>query len=162
MLNEMNNWHKNRIEEAKVWVSMYPFLRIKDNSVYPWLNTEEIDDCWIIHDLPPGWVVGFAKQLCDELLGALGEYTNDLLISPVKEKFGEMRIYHHFADKNWTSIQKEELKQIMSKLNEIINKYSYISSHTCVDCGEQAEIRTIQGWIAPYCNQCYVEKYKHD
>lgn len=154
MSNEMKDWIRDRKEEAEYWVAKYPFLRIKDNSVYPWLKTDVIESHWL-DELPIGWLIAFGEDMCNELLEALGSYVDNFIIIQVKEKFGEMRIYYYFD----CTEDNEEIKSVQYKVDIIIDKYSVLSYKTCVDCGAPADVRTVGGWIAPYCDRCYRRKY---
>lgn len=149
MSNEYKDLFRNRSEEAKEWVAKYPFLRFKNNDCCPWENTEEIESCWMF-ELPVGWINAFGEKMCDELLEALGEYVDDWTILQAKEKFGEMRIYHCWQNNHPGQDERHDL------INNIIDKYSNISYKTCVHCGKPADIRTVGGWIAPYCHDCYI------
>ena len=39
------------------------------------------------------------------------------------------------------------------KVPEIIDKYTELSIHTCINCGEPAKYMS-KGWISPYCENC--------
>ena len=156
MSNEYKDWKRDRAEDAKEWVAKYPFLRIKDNSVYPWLNTEEIEEHWL-DDIPVGWINAFGEQMCDELSEALGEYIHDWIIAQVKEKFGELVIHYYFTDKDWPRQECSEINNIIKKIEDILSKYSKISSQTCVKCGSPAT-HFSTGWILPYCDNCHTNK----
>jgi hypothetical protein len=87
-----------------------------------------------------GWRKAFGIQLCKELKAALkrGGMLKTWEITTVKEKFGALCIYDNGATE---------------EVHDILNKYEYISSRTCVECGRPAKYRT-QGWIEPYCEDC--------
>lgn len=153
----MSNEMRDKMAEAEEWIEKYPFLRIKDNSVYPWLNTEEIEEHWL-QEIPQGWLDAFGKQMCDELLEALGDYADDWIIAQVKEKFGELRVYHYFADDDRIEAEEQELEEIKYKIDEIVDRYSHVSYRTCVECGSAADVRTVNGWVAPYCKSCYEKR----
>lgn len=155
MPNEMNN---DRRAEARWWNFKYPFLRIKDNSTCPW-NEENSDDvCWF-DEIPFGWVKAFGKEMCDELLATLGKYVDDFIILQMKEKFGELRVYWAFEDKDYTATETEEIGEIQLKVHNIIDKYASISARTCVECGKEAVYMTEQ-WVLPYCAECAPEDAK--
>ena len=158
MSNEYKDWLRNRDEEAKEWVAKYPFLRFKDNSCCPWENTEEVENCWMF-ELPVGWEIGFGAQMCDELIATLGKFADDFTILQLKEKYGSIRLYWHWADKEYTNEDAEEMKVIYNAVRDIINKYENISYHTCSVCGEPADVHNINGWILPYCIDCYNKKF---
>lgn len=62
-----------------------------------------------------------------------------------KEKFGEMRIY--------TSCLTDEI-------DDIIDKYSFISGHVCMQCGKPDTPMTNNGWLWCECKDCF-EKNKY-
>lgn len=148
MTNEMKDWMANRKAEAEYWISKYPFLRIKNNDICPWLNTEEIEDCWL-DCIPEGWVKAFCKQMCDDLMVALGDYADEWTIVEVKEKYGELRIYDAGCPSD-----------IYNKIQGIIDKYSYISRFVCVRCGSMDARMYDDGWMSPFCEECFTKQMK--
>ena len=149
MSNEMKDWLKDKEADDSDWNNKDPFLRIKDNSTYS-LCTE--NDCWI-NELPNGWINAFGRQMCDELLNVLGKYVNDWVILQLKEKFGEVRLYWYWEDRDYTSDDVVRLIKIEQKIENIINKYIDISQNTCYICGEKSTHMT-EGWIMPICDRC--------
>lgn len=134
------------------WLKDYPFLRIKDAScTYYEENTDKF--CWL-NDIPIGWVKAFGKEMCDELLEALGEHVDDFIIVQMKEKYGEMRLYWHWANKDYSDEEREELNQITSMIEDIISKYTAISRQTCYICGAQDAPVKYGAWIIPICAEC--------
>ena len=63
------------------WNNKYPFLRVANNSVYPWLTEE---DSWV-NEIPIGWRDSFFEDMCDDLIAALGSYINEFEIIQLKE-----------------------------------------------------------------------------
>ena len=135
-------------DETKYLISKYPFLRIKNNDIYPFLNTEEIESCWLDY-MPKGWVKAFGKQMCDDLLEVLGDYANEWIIVQVKEKYGELRIYDLGCPSD-----------LYDKVNRIIGKYSYISRFICVKCGSMDARMYDDGWMSPFCEECFSKRMK--
>lgn len=152
MSNEVKSW----LSDAKRWIEKYPFLIVKDNSVYPWIEVNSTEEHWLT-DLPRGWVNSFGEKMCDELLAALGKYVNDFIIVQTKEKYGSIRIYWRWRDREYTKEEIEERNQLFYTLNPIITKYEEISYHTCVKCGAQATHYS-EPWILPYCEKCFDEQ----
>ena len=68
---------------------------------------------------------------------------NELYITQIKEKFGELRIY--------TSSYKEEIEK---ELDSIIKEAEEKASRTCESCGAEGKLRT-KGWIQVLCDKCY-------
>lgn len=87
-----------------------------------------------------GWRKAFGIQLCKELKAALkrGGILKTWEITTIKEKFGALCIYDNGATE---------------EVHDILNKYEYVSSRTCVECGKIAKYRT-KGWVEPYCEDC--------
>lgn len=137
---------------AKAWIDTYPFLRIKDAScTYYKENTNEV--CWL-NDIPLGWIKGFGKEMCDELLEALGKYADDCIIIQMKEKFAMIRIYWRWDDKDYSDAEYEELNRLTSVVENIISKYTAISRQTCYICGAQDASMTYDAWVIPMCMEC--------
>lgn len=138
--------------DARAWIDKYPFLRIKDAScTYYEENTDEF--CWL-NDIPIGWVKAFGKKMCDELLEALGEHVDDFIIIQLKEKFGTMRMYWHWDDKDYSDVECEELNRLTSVVENIVSKYTAISRQTCYRCGAQHAPMAYGAWIIPMCKNC--------
>jgi hypothetical protein len=150
----------NSKSSIKEWIEKYPFLRIKDNSVYPWLSTskDSYEDCWMVDDLPDGWIDAFGEQMCDELADVLGEYADRWITLQVKEKFGSIRWYYYF-NADGLPEEVEKINQVEQLVSNIIDKYEEISYHTCAYCGAPATRKTT-GWILPVCDVCFNEQYK--
>ena len=145
----------NEIHDAKWWTTKYPFLTIKDNSVYPWLEINSTEDHWL-SDLPSGWINSFGEQMCDELLNALGKYVDDFIIVQTKEKYGSIVIYWHWRDKERTYEEQDELDDVATEVYKILNKYMRMSYHTCVRCGKSAT-KYSEPWVLPFCSECFEE-----
>ena len=138
---------------AEKWNSKYPFLRINDNSIYPWAKN---DDCWL-SEIPTGWASAFGEQMCDELANVLGRYAEDFVILQMKEKFGELIIYWTFEYKEtYTQDEVGEISELHAKIHDIVSKYNCVSAYTCASCGEKANYLST-GWILPYCEKCKPE-----
>ena len=96
-----------------------------------------------VHDCT-GWRKAFGIQLCKELKDELKRdsltenWVKSFKITDIKEKFGMLNISAESYPKG---------------VHEIILKYEYISSRTCIKCGRPAKYRTT-GWIEPYCEMC--------
>lgn len=90
--------------------------------------------------MPRGWRISFGEQLCEELKQALieGGLLDKYRITQIKEKYGSLRWYANFDTE---------------KTSKIIDKYTRLSSRTCIKCGAPATLMTT-GWISPYCDAC--------
>lgn len=63
-------------------------------------------------------------------------------ITTVKEKFGGLRVYHNGMPEEWDSHE---------------HAWEYISEHTCVKCGKFPVPMRNDGWISPWCDECFKE-----
>ena len=119
----------------------YPFLKL-------YLDKDKFFCTWCYYyAIPSGWRKAFGLQMLEEIRRSLirtggKKALKSMSIQDVKEKFGSLQIY--------CSATPEVYK--------IIQKYEYISSHTCINCGKPATVITT-GWICPYCNDCVGDKY---
>lgn len=71
--------------------------------------------------LPEGWQNTFVPDLIEDLESITDE---NFEILDCKEKWNELRIYHNSDN---------------PIIDNIIDKYTTISSHTCMSCGKQIE-----------------------
>ena len=88
--------------------------------------------------LPEGWYNKFSKDLVNDLLQACNsnDEAKSLRILEAKEKYGEMRIYINLCD---------------DKFDTIINKYTKLSRHTCIRCGNDVTSCELG---MPICENC--------
>ena len=95
----------------------------------------------LLDDIPDGWKVGFGYFFCDELKSLLDELhiSDDFRILQMKEKFGRLCVY--------TNTNNE-------RVIELIDKYSDLSVHCCVDCGSQNAKLIKAPHIIPLCERC--------
>lgn len=120
----------NEINDTKKLLERYPFLRVDDSDEFSWWD-----------DIPEGWRIAFGIPMMEELReqlikeGKLDTYH----IRDVKEKWGSLRWYDSGSS---------------DEVQDIINKYEYLSIKTCIVCGKPATEMT-KGWIWPVCHACY-------
>lgn len=148
MSNEYNDYQWDSRQENKRLIQKYPFLMIKDNSVCPWCRQGAYEHTWL-DDMPDGWRLGFAEKMCDELLEVLGEYADKWIIYQLKEKYGELVIYHGDVPED-----------VYNKVEAVIDKYADISEKTCVQCGAPGVMRK-GGWELPWCDECYEKRTRN-
>ena len=137
----------NNKDNSTWWNNKYPFLRVTNNSVYPWLTEE---DSWA-DEIPIGWRDSFFENMCDELIVVLGNYINEFEIVQLKEKYGSMRLYWNWKDEN--IFTEEQIHNLTNTIRDVISKYEAISYHTCVRCGKPS-IGYTKPWILPVCDKC--------
>ena len=137
----------NNKDNSTWWNNKYPFLRVTNNSVYPWLTEK---DSWA-NEIPIGWRDSFFENMCDELIAVLGNYINEFEIVQLKEKYGSMRLYWNWKDEN--IFTEEQIHNLTNTIRDVISKYEAISYHTCVRCGKPSTDYT-HPWILPVCEKC--------
>lgn len=96
--------------------------------------------------MPYGWRKNFGIQMCEEIREELikNNFLNEYRIIEIKEKYGELRWYDGGIPKD-------------SKVWDIIEKYTELSHHVCINCGRPAEIINNNGWYEPICDKCLKE-----
>lgn len=102
--------------------------------------------------LPDGWTDTFVPNLRRELAYALGSYAEDFEVYQIKEKYGVLRLYWGWQDRDYTADEECDLSAISKEIDTIISKYEEISKNTCVVCGKLATKMT-NGWIMPVCDE---------
>jgi hypothetical protein len=131
-----DDWSSRQLRKALI--EEYPYLQPRKattGEVHP-----DYDYQYIVgeYDLPEGWVQLFL-QACDDIREPL-EKAGDLekfRFLQVKEKYGQMRLYHSGA---------------ADEVCDILSKYEFLSEQVCSECGKPAVAMT-RGWICPYCNE---------
>lgn len=125
-------WRKGMIEK-------YPYLLPRN--VFSGKVSEDYDYSYIIGEycLPKGWFDLFL-QMCEDIREPLERsgHLNDFMFMQVKEKYGSMRLYDNGAT---------------SEVHEILDKYEFLSTQVCSECGRPATKMTV-GYICPYCDDC--------
>ena len=145
MSNEMKDWMADKIEEERQIVEEYPFLRLRDidgsidtKSKFPMMYLE----------IPDGWYKLFF-QMCADIKPILEQegVLDKFYFIQVKEKYNELVCYSNGA----ASLEVEQ----------ILQKYKYLSRYVCTKCGRPAEYET-RGYIASYCNGCWKDRVRHE
>ena len=133
------------IAKNKELVAKYPFLYPRDDrgekiAGYDYSWTEL--DGW-----PEGWVKAFGEEFASDLWEALKKTgkQDEYYVQQVKEKFGQSRWYG-----SWET----------EEMSDIIYKYEHISEHTCIHCGKYPVNLLNDGWVSPWCFECWSENYK--
>jgi len=123
-------------------------LKYKLYKLLSWVDENVLDNIFIIPSytelgaMPKGWRKAFGIYICKDLKKALladggRKQLRRYGIDQIKEKYGELCWYDHGGNE---------------ETNKIIEKYAYISRHTCITCGKSADYVT-RGWIEPYCKE---------
>jgi hypothetical protein len=126
------------IDERKQLIEKYPYLiprTMYNGEVHPDYDYNHIVGEW---DLPKGWFELFL-QCCEDIYKPLEDAgcLDSFRFLQVKEKFGQMRLYHCDASE---------------EACDIISKYEFLSEQVCCVCGKHA-VATTRGWICPYCDE---------
>ena len=101
-------------------------------------HTRFDDNITAFDSLPRGWVKSFVPKMKDDLLEALGPYAEDFVILEAKEKWGELRIYWNWGDRDYTNEECDDLNKLYNAIENIIDEYSELSRKICVKCGAVA------------------------
>jgi ribosomal protein S24E len=107
---------------------------------------------WEADFLPEGWTDTFIPEMKKELANALGSYIDDFVVFQIKEKYGAMRMYWSWADRDYDDNESDDLRELYKEIKDIIDRYAVISEKTCVVCGKPATKMTT-GWILPVCDE---------
>lgn len=100
--------------------------------------------------LPKGWVRSFVPQLKQELRETLGVFADDFQIIQTKEKYGMLRLYWTWKDREYTEHEIKRMSILYDYIEEVITKYEYISMNICMNCGnENTNLCQI------LCDECY-------
>ncbi|MBQ6627932.1 MAG: hypothetical protein IJH65_03870 [Methanobrevibacter sp.] len=131
---------QSEIEKNKLLVERYPFLAPRNE------NTGEIDENYDysfteLDALEDGWRIRFGIPLLEDLRELLVELgcLDDYRIIQIKEKYGQLRWYDNSPDE-WS---------------DHMDAWSYISEHTCKNCGAFPVPMRDDGWISPWCDDCF-------
>ena len=105
-------------------------------------------------EIPDGWINSFIPQLKDELFKVLGAYADEIMFYQIKEKYGALRVYWNFPDKDYyTEKDDMDIKELIPVIRSIVEKYVYISENICTVCGKAAT-HMATGYIEPLCDNC--------
>lgn len=135
-------------------------LKMKNRQLakkYPWIAprdwmtgriSKDYDYSYTYWELPIGWHKAFGKMYLEELAQAVKDAhaEKDFLIEEVKEKYGMLRVY---------------VNNYSKPIDRVIDKYEYISQNVCIICGKPDVPMITNGWISPYCFDCYKKYFHH-
>lgn len=107
---------------------------------------------WEADFLPEGWTNTFIPEMKKELTNVLGSYVDDFTVFQIKDKYGSMRMYWSWADRDYTDDEVKDIGILTTDIEAIIHKYENISEQTCVVCGKEATKMTT-GWVMPVCDE---------
>lgn len=134
------------MENIKELIEKYQFLLPRN----VWTDKLEEDYdysyCWFKDDIPQGWWKFFGLVYLDDLKEVLEKYDflDKFRFLQVKEKFGGLRAYNSGAPEEWFSHE---------------HAWEYISEHTCINCGKFPVRMRDDGWVCPWCDDCFKENH---
>lgn len=148
MSTEYKDWYNDFSERQKKIYNIcmeYPFLIPRDIEGNRY---EEFDYEYIGLEIPVGWRKLFF-QMCADIKPILEkeDAMDDFYFLQVKEKYNELVCYSNGA----TSLEVEE----------ILQKYKYLSRYVCTKCGRPADYET-RGYLASYCMDCWKDRVRHE
>lgn len=105
----------------------------------------DYDYTWIEWGWCDGWDKTFGSMFMKELGNAIKKSgQKNFQIVEIKEKYGELRLYHNGCSK---------------EANDIIDKYTRISQNICMWCGCEAPMID-DGWVSVMCLDCFKKYYR--
>lgn len=134
-------------ENTKMLLEKYPQL-FRQHSLPP----TETCMCWLI-ETGDGWY-DLIDRLCAKLShlctlsGAIVEFTQ------VKEKWGQLRIYHRTEGGPGTC----DAYMVDEIVCDLVGYAEYESAGICEDCGETGEIDYEARWLSCRCDKCREKK----
>lgn len=130
-------------DQVKELVDKLPFLYPRNVWTDEPVEDYDYDAIWWADGLPRGWRKLFL-QCCEDIGEVLKktDQLNTFRFNQVKEKYNTMRMYHQGTSQ---------------EAQDILNKYEYLSTFICQDCGKPAQYET-GGWITSYCADCCPDK----
>ena len=146
-IGEAGNKLEKIVEENKKLCERYPFLI--PLSEWTGKPVKDYDYEWTyLDDIPKGWKKAFGIQMCEELRDILieADYLDKYQVVQAKEKYGVLRIYDNGVPES-----------IYDKYQAWLVKYEALSRDTCICCGKPGKMRN-DGWISPWCDECYERK----
>ena len=137
-----------KIELEMKLAEKYPFMR-GQRTFEEQENTGWIDDLYGAFgcECSDGWF-DLLDGLCGEVAAVYDKagVPVDIIVDQIKEKFGTLRFYYHFAS------PKE--KPFRRQIKDIVDKWEERSEETCENCGKPGTLRTDRYWIQTLCDEC--------
>ena len=135
---------EEKIKENKKLLKKYPFLLPKN--IWTGNVMENYDYSWtLLDEVPKGWRISIMPLFLEDLRKELikFDYLDKYFITQIKEKYGELRWYDAGYPEG-------------SKVDDIIEIYSYLSGNICIICGKPDVPMVNDWWISPYCENCWI------
>jgi len=113
-----------------------------------------IEKYWFIHypfECDDGWL-SLIDSMCQEIQEVIEKSCQEFKnleypfeFSQIKEKYGTLRAYPSFANK---------------EIFDIIDKYEKESCSVCEICRAKGEMRDMNGWYQTLCDKCHSKRLK--
>lgn len=87
-------------------------------------------------------------DILDRALADMSEY--DVLLTQVKEKWGQLRIYYVLI-----TGQEGDLQDV----DDIVDRAEWESQFTCEECGAPGTLKN-EGWMVTLCDSCNKEDWR--
>lgn len=100
---------------------------------------------------PKGWY-DLVDQLSKDLVEATRNSSYRIAVAQIKEKFGGLRFYIDYIEKDESTMVDENLKS-SAKVNQLISEAEEKSFKICQTCGEPGQLMG-QGWAYTACEKC--------
>jgi hypothetical protein len=108
--------------------------------------------CWGL-EVGDGWLphIDMVCNLLDEYAKRTGV---QVVAEQVKQKFGELRFYHHLNIPGPGDMEEEQAVFLAKRCEEIIATMATLCSFTCENCGAPGSTKGSRGWIMCLCPDC--------
>lgn len=141
------------LEKAK---DDFPWTRMSDQDVIDWgiadmLSEDDTPIGWF-DGMPPGW-----GNIIHDGLAKIDAIITDsacdvhLHVEQVKEKFGTLRFYVGFLDKDEEPVYDTEWAQ---RIRNITHEMETETEDVCCFCGRKDGIKWRHGWVHLSCDEC--------
>lgn len=121
----------------------FPWLAPKDDWNEPTEFYDE-DDAWTeVDGLPEGWKEGFLEEMLYEINDVINEYdcTETYTVTTAIDYQGVLKWAH-------TGYAAEARKELAA----IVKKYEDISTRTCMECGREGKMYSVNGRFLVLCD----------
>lgn len=123
-------------------------------------DTALTDQEWQIYliTIGPGWQ-GLVEVYCKKAQPILRENgeVGRWYIRQIKEKMGELRIYHRPAPYERLDIDPPHPTPVQKLLSDLRAQIVERAHRTCEECGEPGGLRVIDGWYRTVCDHHFQE-----
>lgn len=148
MSTEYKDWYNDFSDHQKEIYNIcmkYPFLIPRD---IDGSRDEDFEYEYLCLEIPVGWRKLFL-QMCSDIKPLLEKegVMDDFYFLQAKEKYNQLTCYSN-------GVASLEVEQILQK-------YKYLSRFVCVECGKPAKYETSIGYIASYCEDCWKDVARH-